>query len=59
MLAPSHGSVRLSPEEHDDARWVTPNEARALIRWPGNRRALEITLARLGNGTPTHEEVPA
>jgi 8-oxo-dGTP pyrophosphatase MutT (NUDIX family) len=32
--------VRLS-DEHDDLRWVTPAEAKALVVWPAYERAIE------------------
>ncbi len=47
-MAAGDAAVRLAPDEHDDFRWTTPDECRALLRWPGNRRALELTLAHAG-----------
>jgi 8-oxo-dGTP pyrophosphatase MutT (NUDIX family) len=32
--------IRLS-HEHDDERWMTPAEARALVIWPAYERAIE------------------
>jgi lipoyl(octanoyl) transferase len=58
MRAPD-APVRLSPEEHDAAQWVSPHEARAMLRWPGNRRALEIALERIGNGAGARQAVHA
>jgi lipoyl(octanoyl) transferase len=34
-------SVRLSPQEHDEYQWVAPDHAKELLRWNGNRKALE------------------
>lgn len=33
--------VKLSGEEHSDARWCEYQAARSLMVWPGNRTALE------------------
>jgi DNA-binding transcriptional regulator YhcF (GntR family) len=33
-------TVRLS-HEHDDARWLSADEARALVVWPAYRRAID------------------
>lgn len=32
---------RISPE-HDDARWATPDEARAILRWDTDRETLAL-----------------
>jgi 8-oxo-dGTP pyrophosphatase MutT (NUDIX family) len=36
--------VRTDPSEHDEARWVLPDEALGLMRFESNRKALEIWL---------------
>ena len=33
--------VRLSPSEHDEYLWTEPNRARELLKWNGNKKALE------------------
>jgi lipoyl(octanoyl) transferase len=33
--------IRLSPGEHEEVQWTTPDRARELMKWNGNRRALE------------------
>jgi len=40
------GVVRISPQEHDEFRWVSASDAALLFKWKGNRRALEIFLSR-------------
>lgn len=39
--------ARVGPE-HEEARWVPPAEARAMLRWDDDRETLDILLARLG-----------
>jgi len=41
-------AISLS-HEHDDARWVTPEEARALVTWPAYVRAIEMVEWLLDN----------
>ena len=36
-----------STPEHEEARWVTPDEARAMVRWDSDRMALALLEARL------------
>jgi len=33
--------VTLSEDEHEDYRWVTPERAKELLEWDGNKNALE------------------
>ncbi len=55
MFMEEHGFVasaaqgwepRIDPREHDLARWVTPREAQELLRWRGDRRAVELLARR-------------
>ncbi|GJM44200.1 MAG: hypothetical protein DHS20C21_10420 [Gemmatimonadota bacterium] len=39
--------VRLSRDEHDEYLWTEPNRARELLKWNGNKRALERLEARV------------
>ncbi len=47
MEAPDE-SITLSPDEHVAWKWVRPDEARARLRWNGNKRALARLEERLG-----------
>lgn len=38
---------RVGPE-HEEARWVDPAEARAMLRWDDDRETLTLLLARHG-----------
>lgn len=40
----SRSDVTLSPDEHEDHLWTTPERARELLTWNGNRRALDRLL---------------
>jgi len=44
----SSDAVTLSPNEHEEHLWTTPERAKELLRWNGNRRAL-AKLLRMGN----------
>jgi len=48
-LVPAGAGVRLS-DEHDQAEWLPPDEARARLAWPRSRRALDDTLTLLAGG---------
>jgi 8-oxo-dGTP pyrophosphatase MutT (NUDIX family) len=40
----AHVRLRVEPrlsDEHDDARWVSPNQAREMVVWPAYRTAIE------------------
>lgn len=39
-----HAAIRLS-EEHDDARWLTPEAATDLVVWPAYVKAIETVAA--------------
>ena len=36
-------TVRLS-EEHDDLRWLTPEDAKSLVVWPAYERAIDMVV---------------
>jgi 8-oxo-dGTP pyrophosphatase MutT (NUDIX family) len=36
--------IQIDPKEHSGYEWVTPDEARARLKFESNRRALEIVL---------------
>ena len=40
--------VALS-DEHDDARWLSPVDAKALVTWPAHERAIETVVWLLAN----------
>ncbi|MFN8178466.1 MAG: lipoyl(octanoyl) transferase LipB [bacterium] len=44
--------VALEGGEHDEYLWVDPERAKELLRWNGNRRALERLMRRLREGMP-------
>jgi 8-oxo-dGTP pyrophosphatase MutT (NUDIX family) len=48
-LVPAESAARLS-DEHDQAEWLPPDEARLRLAWPRSRRALDDTLALLAGG---------
>ena len=43
-------TVRLEKREHTQSRWVSAEEARALLHFESNAHALEILVARLSQG---------
>jgi 8-oxo-dGTP pyrophosphatase MutT (NUDIX family) len=44
----SGATVRLS-HEHDDMRWLSPHEAKALVVWPAYERAIDMVLWLVDN----------
>jgi hypothetical protein len=36
--------IALSDGEHEEYLWCSPERAKELLRWNGNRRALELLL---------------
>jgi lipoyl(octanoyl) transferase len=45
------GPVALSPEEHEEYLWTTPDRAKEHLRWSGNRKALDRLARRLSDRT--------
>ena len=41
-------SIHLS-DEHDDARWLAPEAAKALVTWPAYERAIDLVAWLLAN----------
>jgi 8-oxo-dGTP pyrophosphatase MutT (NUDIX family) len=41
-------TVALS-DEHDDARWLTPDDAKVLVTWPAYERAIDLVEWLLAN----------
>lgn len=46
--------VQLS-EEHTEFRWVGPEEARAMLAWPGQRESLDVVREQFILGEPRAE----
>lgn len=44
--------VTLSADEHDEYLWLSPGQAKELLRWNGNRRSLERLMAFRREGSP-------
>ena len=45
----SDGPVRLDPREHTEYRWLLPDEALAMTRFPSNQKGLRLLLARFSS----------
>lgn len=45
----SPAAVPVLSDEHDDLRWVTPDEARGLVVWPAYLRAIEVVEGLVAN----------
>ncbi|MBI3747193.1 MAG: NUDIX domain-containing protein [Chloroflexi bacterium] len=43
------GAVITLSDEHDDLRWLTPEEAKALVVWPAYERAIDFVGWMLAN----------
>jgi lipoyl(octanoyl) transferase len=51
-LDAGRAEIALSPDEHEEYLWTTPEEAKERLRWSGNRRALERLRSRLREEAP-------
>jgi dATP pyrophosphohydrolase len=43
-----NAAIALS-DEHDDARWLSPEDARSLVTWPAYERAIDLIAWLLAN----------